>query len=130
MDILVVSGIALTTVLMCLTLKKHGQPYSMVLNVVACVLIIFMILSNMSPIITQVKNLISYAKIPSEYSSVLFKSLGICFVAQFCADVCEDAGEKGIAAKVELAAKIAVLISALPLFEKITQTAVSFMGAR
>jgi stage III sporulation protein AD len=49
-------------------------------------------------------------------------------LAQFAADACRDAGESALASKMELAGKITILILALPLFEKITQTAVGLIG--
>jgi stage III sporulation protein AD len=59
---------------------------------------------------------------------ILFKTLGLCFLAQFAADSCRDAGENALASKVELAGKLAIVILALPLFEKITSTALALIG--
>ena len=58
----------------------------------------------------------------------MFKTLGICFLAQFAADSCRDAGESALASKVELAGKISILVLSLPLFEDIAQTALGLIG--
>ena len=42
---------------------------------------------------------------------ILFKTLGICFLAQFAADSCRDAGESALASKVELAGRSPFLCS-------------------
>ena len=64
----------------------------------------------------------------SQTLSIIVKSLGIAFVAGIAADICRDAGESAMAAKVELAGKVAILSMAMPmaaqlmeLFERILQ---------
>ncbi len=34
---------------------------------------------------------------------VIFKALGVCFIAQLATDACNDAGESAIASKIEMA---------------------------
>ena len=67
---------------------------------------------------------------PTEYGLILLKSLGICLVTQFASDACKDAGESSMAGKVELAGKIAVIVAAMPMFEKVIQVSTGLMGAR
>ena len=50
------------------------------------------------------------------YFPVIAKCLGIAYLTEFTSALCEDAGEKSIAGKVELAGKIAVFFTALPVF--------------
>ena len=62
-----------------------------------------------------------------EYLSVLIKAIGVCYLTQFSADSCRDAGESSLAGKVELAGKIAILISALPLLDSVISLAVNLI---
>ena len=66
--------------------------------------------------------------VSGEYTIILIKTLGTCFLAQFAADACRDAGESSLASKVELAGKVAVILMALPLFEAIANTAITLIG--
>lgn len=50
------------------------------------------------------------------YFPVIVKCLGIAYLTEFTGALCLDAGEKSIAGKVELAGKLAVLFTALPVF--------------
>jgi len=109
-------------------LKRYHQEYSVVVSICAGVLILFEILANISPAVRQINTLLASAGLSAEYAAVLFKSLGICFLAQFAADSCRDAGESALASKVELAGKIAIVVLSLPLFEKIASTAVGLIG--
>ncbi len=51
-------------------------------------------------------------------------------MTQLASDACSDAGEKALAAKAELAGKLAMLLIALPLFEKVAEMAVSLMNGQ
>ena len=97
-------------------------------SIVAGAIILLQIFLNINPAIQQINGLLSASGLSAEYAAILFKSLGICFLAQFAADSCRDAGESALAAKVELAGKITIVVLALPLFEQIASTAVSLIG--
>lgn len=51
-----------------------------------------------------------------DYFPIILKVLAIAYATEFTAALCEDAGEKSIGTKVELAGKIAIFFAALPIF--------------
>lgn len=128
MEILALCGIAILAAAISVLLKKYNPEYSMIISVGAGVLMLYLILSQISPAVGQIKSLLSATGLSSEYGAILFKSLGICFLTQFAADSCRDSGESALASKVELAGKIMIVLIALPLFEKVAQTALSLIG--
>ena len=130
MNIITISVLAIFSSFMSLYLKKHLPEYAMILNILTGVIIVLAILSGISPAVEKVRNLITYTKIPNEYFSCVFKSIGICFISQFASNCCSDAGEKNLAFKVEFAGKISILLISMPLFEKIMQTAIDIIGAK
>lgn len=109
-------------------LKKYNPEISMLVAVGAGVVVFALILSKISPALTQVSNLLTRAGMPVEYGGILLKSLGICFLCQFSSDACKDAGQSALASKVELAGKLMIVLIALPMIEDITQTAVGIIG--
>lgn len=109
-------------------LKKYNPEISMLVAVGAGVVVFALILSKISPALTQVNNLLSRAGMPVQYGGILLKSLGICFLCQFSSDACKDAGQSALASKVELAGKLMIVLIALPMIEDITQTAVGIIG--
>ena len=94
-------------------LKKYNPEYSILISLGAGALLLWMILSKISPAISQIRELISAAGISGEYGVILLKTLGVCFLTQLSADSCRDAGEGALAAKVELAGKLFIVILAL-----------------
>ena len=128
MNICAIAGLTLSAAVAAVSLKKHLPEYSVIINIIAGIILSIAILTEISPVLNKINNIMSFAKIPGEYAMILFKSLGICFAVQFAADSCRDAGENSLASKVEFAGKIGILITALPLFETIIQTSLNFIG--
>lgn len=129
MNIVAIAGIAIVAAIFAAMLKRRNQEYSIILSIAAGVIILFEIFANISPAIKQINTLLAASGLSSEYTVILLKALGVCFLAQFAADSCRDARESALASKVELAGKIAIVVLSLPLFEKIASTAVGLIGA-
>lgn len=128
MEIVTFLGIAVLAAAISVMLKKHNPEYSFLISIGAGVLMFFVILSKITPAVSQISSLLSSTGMSTEYGEILFKTLGICFLTQFAADSCRDAGESALASKVELAGKVLIVVMALPLFEKIAETALSLLG--
>ena len=119
MSVLTVIGIAIIGVIISILLKKYLPEYSMIVVLITGIIILFWITVNMAVILDKLNFFLEDTKIPNEYVTIVFKSLGLAFIVQLISDICKDVGEGAIASKVELVGKISILIISLPLFEKI-----------
>lgn len=128
MNIISIAGIAICAAVIAAMMRRYHQEYAVFISIAAGLVILFMIFSNVSPAVRQISTLLSSTGLTSDYAAILFKTIGICFLAQFAADACRDAGESALASNVELGGKIAIVVLSLPLFEKIAQTAVRLAG--
>ena len=128
MNILSLSGWIIIIAVISVVLRKYVPEYSMMINIAASIIVLSVILYEFLPAVNQIKNLLYNTKISHDYIIILFKSLGICFITQFASDSCSDAGETSLSSKVELVGKVAIIITALPLFEKVTNIALNLIG--
>lgn len=128
MNIIAICGLAITAVVSAVVIRKHNPEISLIISISASVLVLIAVFMKISPIADEIRGLLQNSNISSDYITILFKALGICFVCQFTADSCKDAGESAVATKVEFAGRVAILIIALPLFENITRTATGLIG--
>jgi stage III sporulation protein AD len=55
------------------------------------------------------------------------KKLGVAYLAEFAAAICQDAGEQAVAKKVEFAAKIIIAVLALPIMVAILESLMELM---
>lgn len=128
MEVMAMCGVAVVAAIFAVTLKKHNPEYSMVISLCAGVLMLYLLLTRVTPAVNQIKTLLSATGLSSDYGVILFKALGICFLTQFAADSCRDAGESALASKVELAGRLAIVVLALPLLEEVAKLVTSLAG--
>lgn len=128
MNIVGLIGIALISALLSIVLKKYNPEYSMVISIVTGIFLISKMFAYVTIIVGNVKGLIASSGLPSEYVMIMFKALGICFLTQFSADSCNDAGENALASKVEFIGKIAIILIAMPLLEEIIKVVNKLIG--
>ena len=128
MNITGICIIAVITAIIAIALKQSTPQISLVLSLITGVMILISIASYLPVFTEKIDFLMLQSGVDSEYAKVLLKSVGICFICQFSSDICRDSGQSALAGKVELAGKILILISALPLMEEILTTANSFIS--
>ena len=128
MDIAVLAVAGVASALVAQLVRKTNPEISSVLAIATGVLIAAAVITQILPITTQIQVFLNQANVNTEYAGVLLKSLGVCFLVQFAADACRDAGESSLAGKIEFAGRVAVAVLALPLFRAIIDLAVSLIG--
>ena len=108
-----------------IVLLKNSRPeQAIILSMMSAILLFFWVIETIQPILTELKSLIQRFSFIEQQSKILLKSLGLCCLTQFSADLCRDAGETALAVNVELAGKTAILVLSLPLFRQLFDFAV------
>ncbi|MCI9413684.1 MAG: stage III sporulation protein AD [Clostridiales bacterium] len=130
MEVAAVVGLTVAAAFLAVILRQQRPEYALAIGLMAGVAILTLIITKAVPVFNSLKELLDKASLPVEYGAVLFKALGVCLLTQLASDACEDAGEKALAAKAELAGKVALLILALPLFQKVAEMAASLMNGQ
>ena len=128
MSIFGIAALAMAAAFCAVALKKYSPEISIVIAIAAGAILLVSILSRTMPVVRSLQQLTDSIGLDPQYGVVLMKTTGICFLCQFASDACKDAGQNALAAKVELAAKIAVLLLALPLMENILQMTAGWMS--
>ncbi|MCL2056999.1 MAG: stage III sporulation AC/AD family protein [Oscillospiraceae bacterium] len=123
MSIAAVIGAGLIAAILCVLLRRERPEFALLLSLAAGAFVLFALFGEIADIIGRVRAMLTASIIPGEYLSVLLRAMGICLLTQIACDTCRDAGESAIAAKLEMAGKIAVLAVSLPLFEQVLAVA-------
>lgn len=127
MNIIGICVIAVISSIIAIALKNSTPEISLVLSIITGVIILISIATYLPLFTDKIEALILKTGMNPEYAKILLKAVGICFICQFSSDICKDSGQSALSGKVELAGKILILISALPLIEKILETANSLL---
>lgn len=128
MDVFVICIAAVAAAVFVVLLKKYNPEIAMLTEMITGIIIFALILTSISPAIDLLKRLSSLVGDSGKNIGILLKSMGICYICQFSADSCRDAGQGALAGKVELAGKLAVVLLCLPLLEEIINYAVNIIG--
>ncbi len=122
MEIIVqVVGLGLIATLLALILKEYRPEMAMQLSIVAGVVIMLLVLNRITAAVEVITETAVAAGINLLYLQTLLRVIGIAYLAEFGAQLCRDAGEGSIASRVELAAKVVILVLAVPVIVEIME---------
>lgn len=121
MEILQIAGIAVSGVLL-LSLIRVFKPEFAIYVVLATVLIILIFsLEQLTSVFQFLKTVYDEMTYGREFFPILIKVLVVAYLADFTAQLCNDAGEASIGSKVELAGKVIIFYLSLPILVSILQ---------
>ena len=124
MEIWQIVGLALIVTVICVVLKQIRPEIALQLSILAGASIFILILSKIKVIVELLQTLADQANISSYYLLIVLKIVGVAYLAEFGAQICRDAGEGALATKIELAAKVGVIVLAIPIIVAITESLV------
>lgn len=119
MSILAVCGAAIITAVMALLLRQKSPHSALLLSIASGAVIMLSLLRDIPDIITGVNALLGSAGIDSGDIILLLKIVGICFVTEFTCDCVSEAGLMSLSTNISFAGKILVLVTSLPMFERV-----------
>ncbi|MDR1703790.1 MAG: stage III sporulation protein AD [Clostridiales bacterium] len=118
MDSLIIKACAagIIAVFLALTLKKETPAIALAITMAVGVFILLMILPRLEAVMGTLETVAAgVSGGGSEYIGVAVKVIGIAWVAEFGSNVCADAGEAGVASKIELAGKVLIMAVSAPI---------------
>ncbi|KUG05024.1 stage iii sporulation protein ad [hydrocarbon metagenome] len=127
MEIAQIVGLALVTTIMLLILRQEKPVMAVLLSIVFSIIIFTFLMGKMTSILSVMSELTRRAGINYFFLSTLLKILGVAYLAEFAAAICQDAGEQAVAKKVEFAAKIIIAVLALPIMIAILESLMELM---
>lgn len=127
-NIMQVVGVALMATIIALFLRQTNSPVNaMLISVLVGIIIFVSLLKDIAYVLAVLDQLAVKAQVNQLYLTTILKIIGIAYVAEFGAQVCRDAGESAIAARVEFAAKILILVLAIPILVAVLETIIRLL---
>ncbi|HHX12826.1 MAG TPA: stage III sporulation protein AD [Clostridiales bacterium] len=114
-------------VMLAVIFKKEREVFSVYINIMACIVILFWGLSKLEVIIDAINKLQSHIQINKSYVSILIKIIGITYVTEFSASICKDSGYHAIGEQIELVGKLSILAIGMPIMLALLDTILSFL---
>ena len=116
MNLIAIVGVGIIAALLAIILKQYKPEFGMYISLIAGVIILLAVIREITPVLDTLQGLVKVVSLDAVYGAALLKALAICYITQLACDTCRDSGETAIAAKIEMAGKLAIVLVSLPLF--------------
>ena len=121
MGIFQIVAVGILGAVLAITIKKQSPETAILITITASVLIFLMVLPMLTQAVGIITRLGEMADAHTQYVGLALRVVGIAYMAELGASVCTDAGETAIAAKIDLAGRVIILVMALPIVIDILQ---------
>lgn len=114
--------LGLVGVLIGIQFKAQKQEYSLYIGFAVCVIIFSYGVQCLESVLNTVFEMKQLLGNSASYIGVLIKIIGITYICEFCASICKEAGFPAVAGQVEIAGKLSVLVSGMPILFALIET--------
>ena len=128
MDIVQIALLGVAGTLLAIQFKGGKTEYGIYICAGISLLIFFSVIGRISVVAERLQEITAYIDLAPVYIEMLLKMLGITFVAEFSSALCMDAGYQTIAQQIEVFAKLAVLVLALPVVFSLLEMIKDFLA--
>lgn len=126
-DLLKIVAVALVTVFAHMLVKQTKPEIAILITIVGGVIIITMAVNILNSVISSFYNIFETTGVQISILKPLLKIIAIGYIAEFGANICADAGASSVADKILFAAKLIILLIALPIVNTVIDMVVMLL---
>lgn len=127
MSIVKIVGIAMLGLICSAVLKEVKPSLAGIAATVTGVIIIVSLIDEFTGILDEYMRLAELANLDNAIIKTVIKIIGIGYIAEFAANVCEDFGSPSIAKKILFGGKICIMALALPIISGVIASVSSIL---
>ena len=127
MDVAKIAAAGIMIAIVYSFIRNVKPEFSSLVLLGGCAVILIAVAERFIEASQSVNTMLELAGIEEKNVSILMRSLGICVVSQFAADICYDNSSSSMAAAVELAGRVGAIILALPMLHSVAKLALGMM---
>lgn len=129
MEIVQIVGIGFIVTVLILVIREREPLFAFLLAAFTGILIFLFLIGKIGAVIDTLERLAEQSNVNTVFLKTLLKIIGIAYIAEFGAQVVRDAGQEAIAAKIELAGKVLIMVMAVPIITAIIETIINLLPA-
>ena len=129
MIIIQIVGLALLSAILIIVIKQVKPELAFLLSIVSGLVILILIIKQVEAVIELLIQLARQARVDMIYFNTIIKIIGIAYIGEFGAEITRDSGENALASKIELAAKIIIMVIAIPIMLSLIETILRLIPA-
>lgn len=121
MEILQIAGIAVSGMIIVSLVRTFKPEFAIYIVIATVIVILILCVTQLTAVFQFLKSVYDDMSYGKEYFPIIIKVLVVAYLADFTAQLCNDAGETSIGSKVELAGKIIIFYLSLPILVSILE---------
>ena len=121
MEIFKIIGVGIITANTALIVRQVKPEISVIIRITGGILILIMIANSLTNVFDTFSKIIEKSGLTTGLFSTILKIVGIGYITEFSASLCQDAGVNSVADKILLGGKIVILVLALPIVSNIIE---------
>lgn len=128
MEILKIVALALTGVILAALMKSVNKEMAIYIILATVIILFLSIIDRLEDIFGFLEGIYDHVTYGRTFFPIILKVLAVAYITDFTAQLCKDAGENTIGAKVELAGKVIIFYLAMPILTAILELIGSLLG--
>lgn len=127
MEYVKILAIGLVTTFAVLVVKQFRNDFAILIGVVGSILMLILISNQVSLLFAQISQIFIKTNIDTSIISSLLKIVGIGYITEFSANICNDTGCSSIGDKILFCGKILILFMSLPIINSLVDIIVGLL---
>lgn len=127
MDIVKIIAVGIITSFSTLIVKQTKPEISILINLAGSILIVIMIINSLTSVINNFSTIFARTGITNNMLSPILKIVGVGYICEFSADICNDTGSSSLGEKIMFAGKVIILLLALPIINNVIDIVVGLL---
>lgn len=128
MEILKIALIGVVAGVLVAAVRQKQPELGMQTGIVAGLIIFIYVLDYIVTAVDYVKDIVSTYSIPMDAITIVIKIVGIAYICEFAVHVLKDTGENALAAKVEVAGRVFIVVLSLPVLSAFMNMIIGMLG--
>ena len=116
MEIFKIVAAGILSTILILVIRQEKPELAILLSLTAGLIVFGYILLQIVDVFRLLQRMAAQAQVNLIYVDTIIKVVAIAYIGEFGAQICRDAGEGVMAKKIELGAKVIILLTAIPIF--------------
>ena len=125
--IIKIAAIGIIGVLLSETVKECKKEFSVIIGLGTGIAIIWALFEDILRIKNLLSTMVTEAGINNMYVGVMVKAVIIAYISEFAVQLCNDAGEKAIASKIEIGSKVIIIAMSIPIISSLLELIIEIL---
>ena len=129
MTIIKILGIGLAGAVTSIILKEYKPVFAICAGCITAITIFLMLLEQLGYVFDVIQQIAARLSLQTEYIEMIIRIIGIAYLSRFGSELCRDAGQNAIAQKIELAGKVTIVVTSIPILTAVLNLLIGILPA-